>query len=69
VVAALRVLWPDGGEYTADFPPTDDSGHAELVLPARPKLKNGSIVPYEVCVSIDNLPQKCASNAYLIWNK
>lgn len=69
VVAVLRVLWPDGGEYTADFPPTDDSGHAELVLPARPKLKNGSIVPYEVCVTIDNLPQKCASNAYLIWNK
>ena len=69
VVAVLHVWWSDGNEYSAEFPPTNDLGKAELVLPAKPKLKNGSIIPYEVCITLPDLPPKCVSNAYLIWNK
>ncbi len=66
--AVLRVILPDGSEYRADFPPADEQGQAALAVPGMPGLENGTVLTYEVCLTVPGQENTCVRDGYLIWN-
>jgi hypothetical protein len=68
VEATLTVLYPDGSQYTAHFPPTLSNGSSNVTVPPRPETPNGSVIPYLVCLNVPSAEPICISESYLIWN-
>lgn len=63
---SLRLYLPNGSESLFHFPPTDQSGHTQLTIPAI-SAQNGTLIPYELCVEAPNIEKTCATDSYLIW--
>jgi hypothetical protein len=65
--AVVHVLYKDGTLENYTMPATDEMGKASVQIPPSPRLENGNIVFYEVCL---NLPGQtlCESESYHIWN-
>jgi hypothetical protein len=64
----LTVFLPDGSTYQGHFPPTDANGVSSAVVPAQPGLANGTLLPYQVCVTTGADAPVCVPESYLIWN-
>jgi hypothetical protein len=62
----LRVTLPDGKESVFPFPPTDENGESFFGLPgiAGP---NGTLIPYDVCLTGISRRTLCVGDNYLIW--
>jgi hypothetical protein len=62
----LTVTYTDGLSNTLVFPPTGQDGITQLDLP--PVLaRNGTIIPYEVCLRNLQQEEVCIQDSYLIW--
>ena len=63
---SLRLHFPNGSESLFQFPPTDQSGHTQMTIPAI-SAQNGTLIPYELCIEAPNFKNVCATDSYLIW--
>ncbi len=62
----LTVTYSSGPSETINFPPTDPQGITSLkVTPIR--ARNGTIIPYEVCLNNLQDEKTCVKDSYLIW--
>jgi hypothetical protein len=64
--ASLAVSLPDDTTRNADFSPTDADGMARLKV-APIQAKNGTMIPYQVCIESDSGDQYCVQQSYVIW--
>lgn len=62
----LTVTYSDGNANTRIFPPTDRDGITKLDLPPV-MARNGTIIPYEVCLNNLQDEKSCVRDSYLIW--
>lgn len=63
----LILTLPDNTHYEYHFPPTDANGQSSLELEPIPA-PNGSLIAYQVCLSVISGDKKCVTDNYLIWN-
>ena len=63
----LTVTLPDGSEQIYRMPATDEKGESRQVLPPL-NAQNGTLVPYVVCVRVENQQEFCVLDSYLIWS-
>lgn len=62
----LTLTMPDGSEKSHDFPPTGDDG--QTVLRLEPiEAQNGTLVPYQVCISSLTYEMFCVKDSFVIW--
>jgi len=66
VIPLLVVTFPDGSQGSFYFPPTDLSGITFYRLDPI-NAEKGTIVPYQVCVSILTEELFCMKDSYVIW--
>lgn len=64
--ASLVVSLPDGTTRDANFSPTDAGGMARLKV-APIQAKNGTLIPYQVCIESESGDQYCVQQSYMIW--
>jgi hypothetical protein len=62
----LRVTLPDGKERVFHFPPTDENGESFFSLPAIDG-PNGTLIPYDVCLTGISRRTLCVGDNFLIW--
>lgn len=62
----LTVTLPDGKERVFHFPPTDENGESFFSLPAISG-PNGTLIPYDVCLTGISRKTLCVGDHYLIW--
>jgi hypothetical protein len=62
----LRVTLPDGSEQVFHFPPTDENGETSFRLPPISG-PNGTLIPYDVCLTGSSRKTVCVGDNYLIW--
>lgn len=62
----LELTLPDGGTSIYQFPATDAGGQTQLTVPPV-QGRNGTLVPYKVCLQGFNAGEVCASESYMIW--
>ena len=62
----LTVTYKDDLSNTMVFPPTDGNGITKLELTAV-YARNGTIIPYEVCLRNLQGEEACVKDSYLIW--
>jgi hypothetical protein len=63
----LTLSLPDNSQYTYHFPPTGENGQTSLEL-APVEAPNGSLIAYEVCLSVLSGAELCVMDNYLVWN-
>ena len=63
----LTLTLPDGRTENHHFPPTDSRGMTSLTLPPI-EAPNGTLIPYEVCLTGVYGKTFCIGENYLIWN-
>jgi hypothetical protein len=63
----LRLILPDQSTQVYYFPPTDENGKTDLLLPSIPA-STGTLIAYEVCINGVLGDSKCVGENYLIWN-
>jgi hypothetical protein len=62
----LVVTLPDGTQTPYKMPPTDQDGQSHFrVGPI--SAPNGTLIPYQVCISIRSGERYCYKDSYLIW--
>ena len=66
-VLELIINLPDGTIQEYAFPPTSEDGRTFLVTPPI-NAPNGKLIPYQVCMTVDESARICVSDDYLIWN-
>jgi hypothetical protein len=62
----LRVTLPDGKERIFHFAPTDENGESFFSLPAIDG-PNGTLIPYDVCLTGISRRTLCVGDNFLIW--
>jgi hypothetical protein len=66
VIPDLTVSYPDGSEKIFFFPATGEDGIAKIDLP--PILaRNGTLVPYQVCLQNVDDQRFCVGDEFVIW--
>ncbi|MCX8024347.1 MAG: hypothetical protein N3A60_04005 [Thermanaerothrix sp.] len=69
IESRLWLTLADGTRLEYRLPPTDAQGRARLsIAPITPEQPNGSVIAYQVCLSIPSDQPICTSDSYLIWN-
>ena len=63
----LTLTLPDGNTENFHFPPSDSRGMTSLTLPPI-EAPNGTLIPYEVCLTGVYGKTFCIGEHYLIWN-
>ena len=63
----LTLTLPDNTQYAYHFPPTGEDGQTSLELPPV-EAPNGSLIAYEVCLSVLSGEELCLMDNYLVWN-
>jgi hypothetical protein len=63
----ITLAIPNSPSQTYIFPPTDENGRAEILVPPIEK-PHGTIIPYEVCLRTITEETKCMGDFYLIVN-
>ena len=69
VAANLTVYYPGNKQVEFQFPATDESGTSSVTVPARSGLSNGTVVPYQVCLSGPSSSAACVNETYLVWGE
>lgn len=64
---ALILLMPDGYQNSYYFPPTGEDGQTLLTLDPI-KAQNGTLIPYQVCISSLTSEIFCVQDSFVIWN-
>lgn len=67
--SVLQISLPDGSVYKNNLPATSGEGTASILIPALNGVPNGSILPYQVCLSGSVSEPVCASGTLLLWTK
>jgi hypothetical protein len=67
--SVLQISLPDGSVYKNSLPATSGEGTASILIPALNGVPNGSILPYQVCLSGSVSEPVCASGTLLLWTK
>jgi hypothetical protein len=67
VGASLIVYYPENKQVSLQFPATDSSGVSSVTIPAEAGLSNGTVVPYQVCLSGPSSAAVCVKETYLVW--
>lgn len=62
----LVVSYPDGSQGAYYFPPTGKDGKTSKVLDPIPA-QNGTLVPYQVCLSTSSKDLFCVKESFVIW--
>jgi hypothetical protein len=57
---------PDGSPVSYTLPPTDDEGESQIRIEPLDG-KNGTLIPYKVCVNTPTAQKFCVLDSYLIW--
>lgn len=69
IESRLWLTLADGTRLEYRLPPTDTQGRAHLsIAPLTPEQPNGSVIAYQVCLSLPSDQPICTSDSYLIWN-
>jgi hypothetical protein len=63
---SLTVNIPDTEPITVTMPPTGEDGHTAVALAPVAKT-NGTLITYEVCLSLPDGASQCAQESFLIW--
>jgi hypothetical protein len=63
----LTVTMPDGNQKYFIMPETDANGKSVLSLPPF-DAPNGTIIPYLICVRLNNLENICLEKSFIIWS-
>ncbi len=58
---------PDGSQKPYVMPPTGADGQTHLSLPPA-QAQNGTLIPYQVCLTSNIEKRVCVKDNYLIWN-
>jgi hypothetical protein len=66
LAATLTVFQPDDDQSTYQFQPTDAQGQAEVDVPAISGA-NGTLIPYQVCLSQASQTATCVKDSYVLW--
>ena len=64
---ALFLILPDGSQKSYYFPPTGDDGQTLLTLDPI-EGQNGTLIPYQVCISSLTSEIFCVQDSFVIWN-
>jgi hypothetical protein len=62
----LNITLPDGSLQTYPFSLTDPNGEATASVPSI-NAANGTIIPYQACLYIENAAKECVKDSYVIW--
>lgn len=62
----LTLTMPDGTEQIYRLAATDENGETRQIIPAM-NAENGTLVPYVICVQVENQQRFCVMDSYLIW--
>jgi hypothetical protein len=62
----LVVTLPDGTQQPYKMPPTNQDGQSHFRVGPIPA-PNGTLIPYQVCISIRSGERYCYKDSYLIW--
>jgi hypothetical protein len=63
----LTLTLPDGVAKSYTMPPTDQNGQSKLLLEPLP-VESGSLVPYQICVTVQGQQKYCVRDSVLILN-
>jgi len=64
---SLTLLLPDGIQKSYYFPPTGEDGQTLLTLDPI-EAQNGTLIPYQVCISSLTSEIFCVQDGFVIWN-
>ena len=67
--SVLQISLPDGSVYESTLPATSAEGTSSILIPALTGIPNGSILPYQVCLSGSISEPVCAGGSYIFWTK
>lgn len=67
--SVLQISLPDGDVYKNTLPPTTAEGTASILIPTLQGVPNGSILPYQVCLTGSVSEPVCAGGSYIFWTK
>jgi hypothetical protein len=62
----LTLILPDGSQQSFYFPPTGDDGQTLLKLDPI-EAQNGTLIPYQVCISSLTYELFCVKDSFVIW--
>ncbi|MFO7624230.1 MAG: hypothetical protein R6V73_07755 [Anaerolineales bacterium] len=62
----LTLIMPDGSQVSHYFPPTGDDGQTLLRLDPI-DAQNGTLIPYQVCISSLTYEMFCVKDSFVIW--
>jgi hypothetical protein len=62
----LTLIMPDGTQQSYYFPPTGDDGQTLLKLDPI-EAQNGTLIPYQVCISSLTDEMFCVKDSFVIW--
>jgi hypothetical protein len=62
----LILTMPDGSQESHYFPPTGDDGQTVIRLDPI-EAQNGTLIPYEVCISSITYEMFCVKDSFVIW--
>jgi len=63
----LTITLPDNTEATFDMPLTGQDGESRIKVPPV-NAENGTLIPYQVCITSFEGQKFCVRDSYLIWN-
>jgi hypothetical protein len=63
----LTLIMPDGSQLSYYFPPTGDDGQTLLKLDPI-EAQNGTLIPYQVCISSLTYELFCVKDSFVIWD-
>jgi hypothetical protein len=67
--SVLQISLPDGSMVENTLPATSREGTASILIPALNGVANGSILPYQVCLTGSVSEPVCADGTFLLWTK
>ncbi len=67
ITPALTITLPDGSQKEYFMPATDENGKSQIQLDPT-GASNGTLIPYQVCVSKTLEKEFCVQENFLIWN-
>ena len=63
----LDVFLPDGTQWLLSMPATGENGETRQKLD-RIQAENGTLIPYQVCITPAGQPKFCVKDSFIIWN-
>jgi hypothetical protein len=63
----LEISMPDGSQAPYVMPPTGADGQTHFSIPPA-QAQNGTLIPYQVCITSNAEKRVCVKDNYLIWN-